>query len=199
MNTKYNPIRPDHRIILEWLEPGSSVLDLGCNSGDLLALLRQKNIRGQGLERDEQAIYACVSKGLSVCHGDLDSGLADYGDALFDYVILNQSLQEVKNPAQVLSEALRVGKMAIVGFSNFAHYRVRGQIFFAGKTPVTAALPYEWYSTPNLHFLSIRDFTEYCQQQTILIEKAAYLSNRRRIAIWPNLLAQIALFLVRSG
>src|SRR4030065_1096361 len=151
--------------ILEWVKRGASVLDLGCGDGALLDLLvRERGVRAQGIEIDEQAIYQCVANGLSVFHEDIDHGLSDYADQSFDYVILNQSFQQVKSADLVLKEALRVGRQVIVGFPNFAHYQARVQIFFRGRTPVTPSLPYEWHDTPNLHFLSILDFIEYCHQ-----------------------------------
>ncbi|MDD4955804.1 MAG: methionine biosynthesis protein MetW, partial [Candidatus Omnitrophica bacterium] len=114
-------IKSDHKAILDMVEANSSVLDLGCGDGDLLELLMlKKNVRGQGIEIDEQAIYRCVAKGLSVLHGDIDTGLSEYKDKAFDYIILNQSLQQLKHVETVLFDALRVGKKVIVGFPNFA-------------------------------------------------------------------------------
>jgi len=190
----------EYMTILKWIRQGSSVLDLGCGDGTLLNLLvRQKSVRAQGIEIDEQAIYQCVAKGLSVFHEDIDHGLSDYGDQSFDYVILNQSFQQVKKPDIVLREALRVGRKVIVGFPNFAHYQARLQIFFRGKTPVTPSLPYEWHDTPNLHFLSISDFIEYCRQRKIKLEKAAFVGKKRRIEILPNLFALTGIFLISNG
>jgi len=148
------PVRPDYSIIVDWIKNDSSVLDLGCHDGELLSLIvKEKNTRAHGIEIDEHAIYKCVELGLSVSHQDIDNGLSEYGDESFDYVILNQSIQQVKKPDVVLGEALRVGKEVIIGFPNFAYFKSRFQIFFRGKTPVTPSLPYEWYETPNLHFL----------------------------------------------
>ncbi len=190
----------DHKAILEWIHQGSSVLDLGCGDGELLDLLvKEKHVKAQGIEIDEQAIYQCVAKGLSVFHEDIDHGLSDYADQSFDYVILNQSFQQVKSADLVLKEALRVGRNVIVGFPNFAHYQARLQIFFRGKTPVTPSLPYEWHDTPNLHFLSISDFSEYCRQRNIKLEKAVFFGRRRRIKIFPNLFALTGIFLISNG
>jgi methionine biosynthesis protein MetW len=187
----------EYRAILEWIRQGSSVLDLGCGDGALLDLLvRERGVRAQGIEIDEQAIYQCVAKGLSVFHEDIDHGLSDYADQSFDYVILNQSFQQVKSPDLVLNEALRVGREVIAGFPNFAHYQARLQIFLKGKTPVTPSLPYEWHDTPNLHFLSISDFMEYCRQRNIKLEKAAFAGKKRRIKIFPNLFALTGIFLI---
>jgi methionine biosynthesis protein MetW len=189
-----------YRAILAWIRQGSSVLDLGCGDGALLDLLtRERDIRGQGIEIDEQAIYRCVAKGLSVFHEDIDHGLSDYADQCFDFVILHQSFQQVKKPDIVLREALRVGRKVIVGFPNFAHYQARLQIFFRGKTPVTPSLPYAWHDTPNLHFLSISDFIEYCHLRNIRLEKAAFVGRRRRIKIFPNVFALTGIFLISNG
>jgi methionine biosynthesis protein MetW len=189
----------DHKVILEWIPQGSTVLDLGCGGGELLDLLvREKHIKAQGIEIDEHAIYQCVAKGLSVFHEDIDNGLSDYADGSFDYVILNQSFQQVKKPDIVLKEALRVGKEVIIGFPNFAHYRGRLQIFFKGKTPVTPSLPYEWHDTPNLHFLSISDFIDYCHKRNIKIRKSFFIGKNRRVVIFPNLFALTGIFLIAN-
>src|SRR3989304_5745025 len=158
----------DHKAILEWIHEGASVLDLGCGGGELLALLvQERHVKAQGIEIDEQAIYQCVAKGLSVFHEDIDHGLSDYADQSFDYVILNQSFQQVKKPDIVLKEALRVGRRVVVGFPNFAHYQARLQIFLKGKTPVTASLPYEWHDTPNLHSLRFSALFGNCHKRTL--------------------------------
>lgn len=190
----------DHKAILEWIHQGSSVLDLGCGDGELLDLLvKERHVKAQGIEIDEQAIYQCVARGLSVFNEDIDNGLSGYPDKSFDYIILNQSLQQVKKPDIVLKEALRVGREVIIGFPNFAHYSARLQMFFKGKTPVTPSLPYEWHDTPNLHFLSISDFVYYCRKRKIKIEKEAFIGRNRRVGIFPNLFALTGIFLISNG
>ncbi len=190
-------ISPDHRAMLELVTRSSSVLDLGCGTGDLLALLvKEKDVKAQGIEIDDKAIFECVAKGLSVFHDDIDTGLPEYGDKSFDFVILNQSIQQVKKPDMVLREAMRVGKKVIVGIPNFTYLTARLQIFFEGRVPVTPSLPYEWHDTPNLHFLSLLDFSEYCRKRNIIIERSIYLGQKGRVSLFPNLFAQIGIFVI---
>jgi len=189
--------RLDYDAITGIVEAGSRVLDLGCGNGELMLLLeKKKKARIQGIELDEKAIYECVEKGLSVFHSDIDSGLSEYPDKSFDYVILNQSMQQVKKADFVLNEAMRVGKKVIVGFPNFASLKARFMLFFRGKAPITQSLPYHWYDTPNLRFLSISDFKGYCASKGIKILKSYYLGRRFAVRFWPNLLAMDAVFVI---
>ncbi len=190
-------VRLDHKVIVGIVAQNSSVLDLGCGRGELLSLLiKEKNVRGQGIEIDDSAIYECVAKGLNVFHGDIDSGLSEYQDKSFDYVILNQSLQEVKHVETVLNDALRVGKKVIVGFPNFAYYKARFQLFFGGKAPVTQSLPHNWYDSPNLHFLSISDFQDYCRAKDIKVERRIFLGAKKRVFLFANFFSGSAIFLI---
>ena len=173
------------------------VLEVGCGSGDLMQLLvQERKCIAHGIEIDEQSIYQCVEKGLNVLHGDIDSGLSEYADESFDYVILNQSLQQVKHFDSVFRDALRVGKKIIVGLPNFAHYKSRFQLFFLGRAPVTPALPYSWYDSPNVHFLSMADFINYCKSRNAAIERSIYLGERRRLFVFPNFFANTGIFLI---
>ncbi len=187
----------DHKIILNWIQENTTVLDLGCGDGNLLSLLiKEKHVHAQGIELQDKAIRQCIAAGLNVIQQDIDIGLSEYADKTFDYVILNQTLQQVKKPHFALKEALRVSKKVIVGLPNFAHIEARLQIFFQGKVPVTTALPYQWYNTPNLHFLSIKDFKNYCKSKNIQINQTAYITNGKKTRCLPNLLAETALFLL---
>lgn len=187
----------EHKVISNWVANGASVLDLGCGDGELLSLLiRNKQVHAQGIELSDQAIHTCVAAGLSVFQQDIDTGLTEYSDKSVDYVILNQTLQQVRKPDLAIKEALRVGRKVIVGFPNFCYITDRFQIFFRGRVPVTSSLPYEWFDTPNLHFLSIADFKDYCRKNQISVEDEAVISKNHEVKILPNLLGEVGLFLL---
>jgi methionine biosynthesis protein MetW len=190
-------IQLDHKIIFDIIERGSHVLDLGCGDGTLMLMLAEKkDVQAQGIEVSDEKIYECVAKGGSVFHGNIDTGLSEYPDKSFDYIILNQSLQEVMKVEFVLEEALRVGRKVIVGFSNFAYYKARIDMFFRGKVPVTSSLPNPWYQTPNLHFLSINDFEEYCGVKKLHVLERHYLGEDKPVRFLPNLFALNAIFVI---
>lgn len=189
--------RLDHRVICSMVEQGARVLDLGCGDGSLMSLLaRERSASVQGIELDGEALHRCVERGLTVFQDDIEGGLADYPENSFDVVILNQSMQEVRKVDLVISESLRVGRLVIVGFPNFAHLASRCRMFFQGRSPVTQALPYFWYETPNVRFLSIRDFRDFCGSKGLKILNGVYLGAGGMIAWFPNLLARNAIFAV---
>ena len=187
----------DHHIISQIITEGAHVLDLGCGNGELLSFLEKQNhALVQGIELAEDQMHQCVERGLTVLQGDIESGLVDYPDQSFDYVILNQIMQEIKKADFVIQESLRVGKRAIVGFPNFAHIKARLILFAQGRTPINDALPYYWFETPNIRFLTIYDFIDYCRKKDIKIEQRYYLGKSGLIHILPNLFAQNALFVI---
>jgi methionine biosynthesis protein MetW len=189
--------RPDFHVIGEIVEPRSRVLDLGCGEGELLAWLREhKNILARGVEISPAQVRKAIARGVSVYQGDIDEGLADYPDKAFDYVILSQTLQETRSPLHVLREMLRVGRRAIISFPNFGHWRVRVATLVNGGAPKTKLFPYNWYNSPNIHFLSISDFEEFCREQDFPIERRYFLAGARRVKALPNLVAQTAVFLL---
>lgn len=192
-------IRIDHQYIMDLIEPNSKVLDLGCGDGTLLDLLiKHKNCRATGIEIDEKEIYKCVERGVTVSHGDIDSGLEDYSDKRFDYVILNESLQEILSPEKVIAEALRVGKRVIVGIPNFCNISARLQILLFGQVPVTVGLPYKWYNTPNIRFLSIKDFRHFCRERSITIEREHAIGRNKEVFFKRNLFAYVCIFLIKK-
>jgi homoserine O-acetyltransferase/O-succinyltransferase len=188
-----NRVRIDYDVIESIIEPGSTVLDIGCGNGELLSRLSaEKNIKGGCIELDEKLVLACLEKGLPVIQHNIERGLADCADKSYDYIILSQTLQTVKNTEKVLRELLRIGRKVIVSFPNFAHWRCRTQLLLAGRAPVTKQLPYQWYDAPNIHCLSLKDFEKFCEKLDIRIEKKIPLSQKRSspVKFAPNLLAE---------
>lgn len=178
---------------------GSRVLDLGCGDGRLLEMLRDTHrCRVQGVEVDERGIIACVGRGVPVIHGDLDRGLPEFPDDSFDYAVLSQTLQQVKFPKRVLEEILRVARRALVVVPNFGYWKGRLQHLLGGRAPVTQSLPYEWYNTPNLHFMSMLDFRALVQQLDIRIVKELPIIKGRAVdRAWAaNLRAESALYVL---
>lgn len=171
-------IRVDLLLIADMIPEGARVLDVGCGDGDLLAYLRQeKRVDGRGIELSPTGVNESVAKGLSVIQGNAEEEISHFPDNSFDYVILSQTLQAMNRPDKILKELLRVGKRAIVSFPNFGNWRVRLHLLLYGKMPVTKSLDYPWYSTPNIHFCTIRDFVDLCQQLDIKVEKGMAVNS----------------------
>jgi len=190
--------RVDYELIGSLIEPDSTVLDIGCGDGELLARLEEdKNIEGKGIELGQDLVLRCVSRGTSIIQHDIEQGLKNCEDKSFDYVILSQTLQTVENPEKVFAELLRVGKKVIVSFPNFAHWRCRAQLLFSGKAPVTKQLPCEWHDTSNIHFLSLKDFDDFCRKLGVRVERRIPLVKRRLspVRLAPNLFAEQVIYL----
>ncbi|MBN1996469.1 methionine biosynthesis protein MetW [candidate division KSB1 bacterium] len=198
-----NPNRLDLKLISGFIPAKSSVLDLGCGSGELLqSLIREKNVYGQGVEINEKSIYQCISKGVPVMHADIDEGLLDFPDQSFDYIILSVTIQEVKKPDVLLKEMLRVGRTIIISVPNFGYWKVRFFLLLTGRMPKTKVLPYEWYNTPNIHLTTIKDFKYFCKTNKIQIKKQINILKQRKNSTMANLFsnfyAELAIFTLQS-
>src|SRR6188472_3835096 len=157
--------RVDLVLVTEMVERGAKVLDVGCGDGELLRLLSEtRDVDGRGIELSREGVNECVAKGLAVIQGDADTDLADYPDDAFDYVILSQTLQATRQPRVVLEHMLRIGRNAIVSFPNFGHWKIRLKLLAFGRMPRTTNLPDTWYNTQNIHFCTIRDFRDLCNE-----------------------------------
>lgn len=191
--------RSDYAIIGEIVEPRTKVLDLGCGEGELLQWLAEnKGVDARGVEISGSKVQRAIARGVSVYQGDIDEGLADYPNQAFDYVILSQTLQETRQPQKVLREMLRVGRRVIVAFPNFGHWKVRLSMLATGQAPKTRLFPYNWYDSPNIHFLTVTDFEGLAAQEGISIERRYFLSGRHRVTVRPNLRAEVAVYLVKK-
>ena len=169
MNSVYNieagSLRYDLQVIASWIEPGMRVLDLGCGNGDLLAYLRShKQVHATGIEFSEERVEHCIQRWLTVLQGDFCEEIGDYPENCFDVVILSHTLQQIRQPKELLLDMLRIGRRVIVSFPNYAHWYVRLQVLFTGLAPMTDQLPYDWYDTPNIRIISIKDFQRFMLQ-----------------------------------
>ena len=164
------PARWEDDVIQRIIPQGATVLDLGCGNGELLATLQKnKAVRAQGIELDRDSVFACIARGVGVFQIDLDSGLRELTDGSYDYVVLEETLQTLRRPVELLQEMLRVGRRGIVSFPNFAFWKVRLDLLLRGKMPVTEQLPHRWYDTPNIHLMSLQDFLDWVQQHKVRI------------------------------
>ena len=192
-------LRGDIDTILDWVTQGSRVLDLGCGDGDLLAALTEKkSVSGLGLDIDAQNLIAAVDKGLCVVQQNMEDGLSNFSRKSFDVVIIAFSLQVLTRPHNVLERVVDIGNEAIVSFPNFGHWRSRLSLLLSGRMPKTKALPYSWFDTPNIHFCTVADFEQLCDQLQIeIIERKTSGSGHILAKLWPNLFAKSASYRIK--
>ena len=198
--TESKGLHLNYSIITDMISTGATVLDVGCGSGILMKMLKEKIVQVTGIDIDQNNIVKCLEKGLSVIQGDIDEGLQDYPDKSYDYVVLNQTLQSTEKPDYVIQEMLRVGKKVVISFPNFAYWRVRFYLMFHGKMPKSKMLPFEWYDTPNIHLLTIKDFYDFAKRHNFKIEEKVCMTrgkSRKGFArrIFDNFFTEEVIFL----
>jgi methionine biosynthesis protein MetW len=199
--TAAEALRADLRLLADLVPEGSRVLDLGCGDGSLLEHLRDcRGCTVRGIEISTEGVATCIRRGLSVVQADLDEGLRDFPDGAFDVVVVSQTLQEVRNLRSLIDEIMRVGQRAIVSYPNFAHLAARVRLGLRGRMPVSDALPYEWYDTPNVHYTTITDFRALCDSAGLTIDRERWLrfdgDTVRAVRLLPNLRAELAVAVV---
>jgi methionine biosynthesis protein MetW len=186
--------RPDFAAIATLVNSGAKVLDLGCGDGSLLLYLRgARDVHGYGVEIDDENIQACFNNGINVIQSDLESGLSSFESGSFDYVILSQTLQAMKHTEGIIKEMMRVSKEGIVSFPNFGYWKNRLQVIF-GRMPVSEALPYQWFDTPNIHLCTLGDFERFCRQHGARILERRIMSGDHQISFAPNLFGMLAFY-----
>ena len=205
MTINKNNIRKDLVLVANMIERKTKVLDVGCGDGDFLQYLKnKKDVDGRGIEISQNGVKNCLAKGLSVIQGNAEIDLEDFPEKAFDYVILSQTLQEMRKPRDMLEKLLRVGKRAFVSLPNFGYWKVRLKLLIGGRMPVTKKLSHTWYDTPNIHFCTLKDFVNLCDKMEIEIERAIGITDNKSKTVsvhfhkFSNLLAEQCVFLIRD-
>ena len=197
-------LRPDLLAIADMVQPGSSLLDIGCGDGELLLWLHEhKKVSGRGIELSQSGVNRSIARGLSVIQGDAEADLQYYPDQAYDYAVLGQTIQTLRQPDEVLRQLVRIARHAIVSVPNFGHWKNRLYLLFNGRMPVTKALSYQWYDTPNIHFCTITDFVQLCEKLNMVIEKQLYVTNQgvpnyfNNKGFFANVFGEQGIFMIR--
>ncbi|MGZ8265517.1 MAG: methionine biosynthesis protein MetW [Burkholderiales bacterium] len=191
--------RPDFAAIAGWIRMNSSVLDLGCGDGTLLRYLKEtRRISGYGVEIDDASVLACVKNGVNVIQSDLERGLSGFENGSFDYVVLSQTLQAMRNSEIIIREMLRVGHEGIVTFPNFGYWKNRLEVL-KGRMPVSENLPFQWFNTPNVRLCTVADFERFCDERHIRVLERKVLTHGRPVTAMPNLLGALAVYHFGTG
>lgn len=185
--------------------PGATLLDVGCGEGTLLHWLKEnKQVKGRGIELSQQGVHRAIAKGLSVIQGNADTDLEHYPNDAYDYVVLSQTLQTLKEPKEVLSQLVRLAKHTIVSVPNFGYWKNRLYLMLNGRMPVTKTLSYQWYDTPNIHFCTINDFVVLCGELGLTIERRLYVNQFGQPSVFnnsshfANLFGEQGIFMIRK-
>jgi len=200
-----NNLRKDLNLIANLIEDNSKIIDIGCGDGELLDFLnKNKNAKIQGLEIDQKKVNKCVAKGLSVIQGDADKDLSLYPEKSFEYVILSQTIQATLEPKKILYELTRIGEKVIVSIPNFGFWKVRLDLLFKGKMPITRKLNSTWFDTDNIHLCTILDFLELCDQLNLTVKQTVTITSKKQKnllgnpSIKENIFAEEAIFLIQD-
>ena len=198
-------MKSEYKIISDIIEKNTRVLDVGCDDGTLMELLKfDKEVDIRGIEISKEKVQICISKGLTVIEGNAELDLKQFPNNSFDYVVLGQTLQAFVNPEIVIKELLRVGKKAIITIPNFGHWKVRLNLLIKGTMPITESLPNDWYNTPNIHMCTIKDFVKFSKIINFKIFKSLALTNKNISNInnsnlfYKNLFAELGIFLIEK-
>ena len=200
-----NNLRKDLNLIANLIDDNSKIIDIGCGNGELLDFLnKNKNAKIQGLEIDQKKVNKCVAKGLSVIQGDADKDLSLYPEKSFEYVILSQTIQATLEPKKILYELTRIGEKVIVSIPNFGFWKVRLDLLFKGKMPITRKLNSTWFDTDNIHLCTILDFLELCDQLNLTVKQTVTITSKKqkkfigKPSIKENIFAEEAIFLIQD-
>ena len=198
--TDFSLTRPDFDVIAGWVQPGESVLDLGCGDGSLLRMLiNERGARGYGVEIEDANVLAAIRNGVNVIQSDLEAGLAGFVDGAFDHVVLSRTLQTVRHTEKILVDMLRVGREAVVSFPNFGYWKNRMAVM-GGRMPVSEDLPYQWYDTPNMRFFTMLDFEDLCARLHLVVRDRQVLDEKGQLVTEEhNFLGSLAVYRLARG